>query len=332
MAVTVQFRRGTAAEWTTANPTLLEGELGLELDTLLFKLGDGTTAWNSLDYQPLTGNHGVVNYTDQTSAPSAPTTGYMNFFSMATAGKPFPVFQGSAGAASQLQPALFKNNVFLINTSATTAITSIGNTVSSVGTISHPAASATYGYMANFASAATANSTAGTSSSGTLWLRELGWFFNSRLGFSDVSYNQSGASTGSRISVGMTGGTMTAAVSGDDIAAQHHAYFQRNHVFGARNDTNWQFATKDGSTQTVVDTGMVFAAAKVYDFYIFCGPNASTIGWRIENVSDSTSAEGTVSTNLPGAGVLLRGGFQLSTINTVSRNMRMQRVYIESDR
>jgi hypothetical protein len=50
MAVRIQFRRGTAAEWTSANPTLAAGELGYETDTTKFKLGDGSTAWTSLGY------------------------------------------------------------------------------------------------------------------------------------------------------------------------------------------------------------------------------------------------------------------------------------------
>ena len=50
MAVRIQFRRGTAAEWTSANPTLAPGELGYEIDTAKFKLGDGSTAWTSLNY------------------------------------------------------------------------------------------------------------------------------------------------------------------------------------------------------------------------------------------------------------------------------------------
>jgi hypothetical protein len=50
MAVRIQFRRGTAAEWTAANPTLAAGEAGYETDTAKFKLGTGNTVWNSLDY------------------------------------------------------------------------------------------------------------------------------------------------------------------------------------------------------------------------------------------------------------------------------------------
>jgi hypothetical protein len=43
-------RRGTAAQWTTANTVLLAGEIGFETDTGYFKIGDGTTAWNTLLY------------------------------------------------------------------------------------------------------------------------------------------------------------------------------------------------------------------------------------------------------------------------------------------
>jgi len=50
MAVQIQLRRGTAAQWTSANPVLASGEVGIETDTSKQKFGDGTTAWNSLPY------------------------------------------------------------------------------------------------------------------------------------------------------------------------------------------------------------------------------------------------------------------------------------------
>lgn len=46
----IQIRRGTAAAWAAANPTLLSGEPGLETDTGRIKYGDGATAWNALRY------------------------------------------------------------------------------------------------------------------------------------------------------------------------------------------------------------------------------------------------------------------------------------------
>lgn len=46
----IRLRRDTAANWTAANPVLLNGEVGFETDTRKLKLGDGTTAWNTLLY------------------------------------------------------------------------------------------------------------------------------------------------------------------------------------------------------------------------------------------------------------------------------------------
>ena len=50
MAVQMQLRRGTASQWTSANPILAEGEMGVELDTGKWKFGDGTSTWSVLAY------------------------------------------------------------------------------------------------------------------------------------------------------------------------------------------------------------------------------------------------------------------------------------------
>ena len=46
----IQLRHDLAANWTSANPVLREGECGIELDTNKFKFGDGAKAWNDLSY------------------------------------------------------------------------------------------------------------------------------------------------------------------------------------------------------------------------------------------------------------------------------------------
>ena len=48
MAVRIQLRRDTAANWVSANPTLRAGEIGIETDTLKFKVGNGSSPWNSI--------------------------------------------------------------------------------------------------------------------------------------------------------------------------------------------------------------------------------------------------------------------------------------------
>jgi len=50
MTSRLQQRRDTAANWTSNNPTLAAGEIGLETDTAKFKIGNGSTAWSSLGY------------------------------------------------------------------------------------------------------------------------------------------------------------------------------------------------------------------------------------------------------------------------------------------
>lgn len=45
-----KLRRDSAADWTSNNPTLAQGEQGYETDTRKLKIGDGSTAWTSLPY------------------------------------------------------------------------------------------------------------------------------------------------------------------------------------------------------------------------------------------------------------------------------------------
>lgn len=50
MATKIRIRRDTAANWTANNPILANAEPGFETDTKRRKIGDGSTAWNSLSY------------------------------------------------------------------------------------------------------------------------------------------------------------------------------------------------------------------------------------------------------------------------------------------
>jgi hypothetical protein len=70
----IQVRRGTASQWTSANPTLASGEWGFESDTNKVKIGNGSTAWNSLGY---TGAGSVTSITAGTglSGGTITTTG-----------------------------------------------------------------------------------------------------------------------------------------------------------------------------------------------------------------------------------------------------------------
>ena len=50
MATRIQLRRDSSLNWSTNNPILAEGEIGIELLSNKIKIGDGITSWNSLNY------------------------------------------------------------------------------------------------------------------------------------------------------------------------------------------------------------------------------------------------------------------------------------------
>lgn len=74
MAVKIQFRGDTAANWSSANPILMEREMGINTDDGTYKLGDGTTAWNSLAYGGVTGPTGADG-SQLTAGSGAPSGG-----------------------------------------------------------------------------------------------------------------------------------------------------------------------------------------------------------------------------------------------------------------
>jgi len=50
MAVQIQLRNDTASNWSSENPLLAQGEVGIELDTKRQKVGNGIDQWNDLSY------------------------------------------------------------------------------------------------------------------------------------------------------------------------------------------------------------------------------------------------------------------------------------------
>tara|TARA_R110000765_G_scaffold128689_1_gene226977 strand:- start:804 stop:1205 length:402 start_codon:yes stop_codon:yes gene_type:complete len=83
MADIIQIRRDTAANWTSANPTLAQGELGAETDTSKVKIGDGSTAWSSLGY--LINTNGYLQDINNLSDVSSAVTALVNLGLTATA-------------------------------------------------------------------------------------------------------------------------------------------------------------------------------------------------------------------------------------------------------
>lgn len=93
MAIQLQIRRDTAANWTSTNPTLASGEIGFETDTARLKIGDGATAWTSLAYIiPAS-----ADTTTKTDNYTVLTTDFGQTFIMNAANKTFTLPSVAAG-------------------------------------------------------------------------------------------------------------------------------------------------------------------------------------------------------------------------------------------
>lgn len=67
MAVQIQLRGGTLAEWTLSNPIIAHREMVLETDTDQFKIGNGIDNYLDLPYGGLQGPQGEPGAFDGTT-------------------------------------------------------------------------------------------------------------------------------------------------------------------------------------------------------------------------------------------------------------------------
>ena len=101
----ILLRNDTKANWTSANPVLGKGEIGIETDTRLFKFGDGTTNWNALKYADT--EHAVLKEADPTTSDVSYSVGtkWVN----TTNKKTFLLLGVNEGSADWQQIALMKD-------------------------------------------------------------------------------------------------------------------------------------------------------------------------------------------------------------------------------
>jgi len=114
----IQLRRGTAQEWSDANPKLALAEMGVETDTNQFKIGNGQDRWNSLAYGGLNGPHGP-------SGPSGPVSRYVETLLDFDTDLYYPTMTDGVGNVA------LKNNLHLTYVANTRVLTSPSIRVSS---------------------------------------------------------------------------------------------------------------------------------------------------------------------------------------------------------
>lgn len=179
MAVRIQFRRDTAANWTSVNPVLGIGEPGIETDTTLMKVGDGTTAWNSLPYthNGTVTSVGVVSANGFAGSSSGGTTPNITLTTTVTG-----ILKGNGTAVSAASAGDFPTlNQNTTGNAATATALQTARTIGGVsfdGTANITVASATGGFAVSGGNLSLgSNSLTMTGSIGATGARVLkGWF------------------------------------------------------------------------------------------------------------------------------------------------------------
>lgn len=237
-----------------------------------------------------------------------------------------------------LAPTFWDKQIQMLNPSNATALTSVGNNAVSLGTVSH-SPNQTFGSMANFASAATPNAQAGTSFNiANLFLGnvsgENGFLLVSKFGFPDSTGTyMSGNETGVRFFFGVISVSLSQTLAAVNAAGNRAGISFIKSSGGAssgRDDTNFMFSTKDGTTETLYNTNMQFNSG-LYRSYIFLPtyPNTGSIYWQIDDVSRGLKATGIAVSTLPDANTAMRGAIGIHSVDPVAKNLRLGILYVE---
>lgn len=342
MADRIQFRRDTSANWASVNPTLAQGELGLETDTSKYKIGNGSTAWVSLPYGSLSGAVGALDFTESGSVPSTPT-GAVTLFSKAIGGRLLPAFIGPAGASSTLQPSIARNKIgyWCPPGNATTVPGVIGytaHTATGTATLRNVATTNLFTRMRRlgYVSAATAAALCGarvavaqvTVGDGA----GAGGFFKvCRFGISDAA-----TVAGARMFVGVS------ATTGAPTNVEPSTLLNCIGVGHGAADTNLKVFSGGSSAQTPVNLGAGFpitaGSAIPYELALFSPPNLNgVVRWQVTRLDTGVTASGTLTGSggviLPATTTLLTymQAWRTNNATALAVGLDVMSDYIETD-
>lgn len=342
----VQFRNTDGSftatanlNWSLANNGLtIKGNPGQTTDLFTVASSTGGTVF-------AVSSDGVLELAT-TSNPAASATG-LNIYARQIAGRVLPKWQGPSGVDTPFQPALFGNNILMFapssGTVGTGAGTSIGPAWTSNGTVTHPTPSTAAPAVSNqmkrtrYANVVTTqNQQLGprfnVASERQFWRGNAaglgGFFFFTR--FVVELYPASTV----RIFAGLTGSNAGSVVTSDTVL---------NDTAGLWHDTTdssttFNFVTRDTTTTTKTPIALsnAIAPGNSYDFYMYAKPNDTTIYYRLDDIVNGVSYEGSTGTTLPTATTFMQPQVQMSngtanvTVTTVA--IGVNRIYVESDR
>lgn len=342
MADKIQFRRDTSANWSSVNPILAQGELGLELDTARYKIGDGVTAWNTLSYGSLSGVVPALSM-EATTDPSTPGAGQLVFYAKSIGGRIMPKWVGPSGVDTPVQPFLAGNKVCRWNPSGNSnavpgvdgylALTAVGTaTARAVATTNTFSRMRRIGYV----SAATAGSLVSLRHAvGQISIGDGSGF----AGFHKVTrFGCSDAAT-------VAGARQFLGISASGSAPTNVEPSTLVNCIGVGHgaaDTNLKIFYGGSAAQAPIDLGANFPvntlSVDMYEFSLFSPPNQNgVVYWRVVRLNTGHVAEGVLpignGVNLPSTTTLLVPLWAYRTNNTTALAVALDIVsdYFETD-
>jgi hypothetical protein len=266
--------------------------------------------------------------------PSAPSAGHTTVFMDLMANRSLVGAIGSDGTHLDFQPALFNSTTYmwLAGTGTTLAInwgtsfTARNNGQNAAQ--AHPTKASTNAITsmnrATFSTGTTATGASGIQSSATnAWRGNAsglgGFFFFARFALEARSGTH-------RLFVGVSANNAT-------LNAQPSTLNNTLGIGLDSGDTNFQFMIRNTATTTKIDTTIAADTSTIYDFYIYCEPNGSTIYFELRNaVTNAVLKTSQESSNLPANTVFMYMQAHIqSASGTTAKLLALNRMYLESN-
>ena len=364
MSDKIQLRRDNATNWTTNNPILLEGEIGVEYNTtqlestsiLRMKIGNGVNAWNNLPYintgsfTPATNvvydNGDLVILENQ--SPITPTDG-VKIFNKKIANRNFCAGVGSSGMDYIYQPSMWRQKIFHWSANGNnTAFTAVGGeafTILGTATTRNVAANNLFTRVRRlgYVSAATAGSLGGIYSTVSRFSTGTGnglggFFYSCRFGVSDAA-----SVAGARMFVGVC--NSTAAPANVPTNVEPSSILNQIGVAQLSTSSTQLYLVCNGTVaQTPIALGTDFPPKSgvgitegiFYDFSIFASPYDNTkINYCLEKVGTSIRTVGTVtgdSTIIPASDVFMQHrAWRTNNTTALAVGLDISTIYVETD-
>ena len=266
--------------------------------------GGADFAWDkATNTLKLGGTDTGVEMTAITAEPATPAAGKLRMYVENVAGRLLLKWVGPSGIDMSVQESLGENLVSLISPGSVTVMSTLGCGINNVGTVSHPQPATTNLLTQTRRAVNTSAATAGSLAATRIINFEC-WRGNAagRGGFRIIArFGLTTLAAGMRSLVGVTDTATTTATNIDPTTSTTPGKIG---MAINTNSGNWNLVhNASGTAPTVIALGANFPVntTDLLELQLATAPNASSIGYRVMNLSTGNSTSGTITTNLPSA-------------------------------